>query len=144
VPNGTYQPNNSLRLASGPPFFGYQARGNGTLDTFNAYAAMPQTDVNGATWAIVGLTPTRMVNTPATLRPLIFESIAIYSAGLASVANSKPQYKGRCRWLMAAPFGSIFDLYSNKTLISFSFNEGTTTSPAILVGPYDGVTTPIQ
>lgn len=142
TPPGTFI-SSSIR-STFPPFFGYQSRGNGTLDVFNAYTAMPQSDVYGNVWAIIGLSPTRIVNTPATIRPVVFENIAIYSGGLASVTNSKPQYKGRCRWLLTAPFGSIFDLYNSKTLISFSYNNNITSDPPILVGPYDGVTIPIQ
>jgi hypothetical protein len=142
VSAGTY-PAQTIR-ATLSQFFGYQSRGNGTLDTFNAYAAMPQSDIFGNTWAILGLGPVRIVNTPATSRPIVAENIALYSAGLASVTNSKPQYKGRCRWLLAASFGGIFDLYFSKTLISFSVNNGSLSNATILVGPYDGVTIPIQ
>ena len=140
--SGTYA--GSALRSTALVFLGNQARGNGVLDVFNAYTTMPQLDAFGNTFAITALNnPIRIVNSPATLRPLIFESLAIYSAGLGSVANSKPQFKGRCRWLFVAPCGGIFDLYSSKTLLAVSYFNGTA-YPAILVGPYDGVTNPIQ
>jgi hypothetical protein len=126
------------------PFFGYQSRGNGTLDTFNAYTIMPQSDViNNNTYAInTTANQMRIINSPASTRALVMEPLSIYSAGLTLVPNSKPQYKGRLRWLFVTSIGALFDTYASKTLLNVYV--WATGSPAVVVGPFDGTTTPTQ
>lgn len=132
----------NLHSSSAPVFFGYQSRGNGTLDTVNAYTSMPQRDIIASTtYAIMsgGVSlQHRVVNSPATTRPLVLEPLAIYTNGLASVANSTRQYKGRCRWIMLASQGNTYDTYASKTLLAVSVTAAST--PCIVIGPYDGTT----
>ena len=129
--------------SSDPSFFGYQSRGNGTLDVFNAYTGMPQSDIYGNTYAInTTLNQMRIVNSPATARPLVMEPLAIYSGGLPLVPNSKPQYKGRCRWLFLSSVGAVYDTFASKTLLNAV--AWVSSSPSVVLGPYDGVTTPTQ
>jgi hypothetical protein len=138
----------NLRNGSYPYFFGNQSRGNGTLDVFNAYTAMPQVDIiSNVTYAIgtsnsLG-SPMRIINSPATTRPLILEPIAIYTNGLSSVSNSKNQYKGRCRWLFYSSIGNTYDTFESKSLLGVSV-AATGYSPCLVIGPYDGSTTPVQ
>lgn len=137
----------NFRSGSFPAFFGYQARGNGTLDTVNAYTACPMGDpINVSNFAIgqAGLAnPMRVVNSPATTRPLMMEPVPIYTSGLAAVTNSKPQIKGRCRWLFGVAVGTTYDTYASKTLLCVFVATGISL-PSLAIGPFDGTTTPVQ
>lgn len=127
-----------------PLFLGYQGRGTGLTDTINGYTGMPLADIFGTTYAIAtgGLTnPIRIVNTPAAVKPLVFEAMGVYSGGLDAVANSTRQYKGRLRWLFLCMLGNTYDTFANKTLLGVSIASAGI--PCIIIGPYDGVTIPI-
>lgn len=140
----------NLRSGSTPYFLGNQARGNGSLDTYNAYTLAPRLDsFNNTIEAISGTNnlgnPIRVVNSPATTRPLVLEPCFIYSVGsLSSVSGVKPQYKGRCRWLLMSSIGNTYDTFASKTLLGVSVAATGGNAPCFVIGPYDGATTPVQ
>ena len=141
---GTQVYSSSGLRATVPLFFGYQSRGNGVLDVVNAYTSMPQGDPISSNTVAINTTANQMriINSPATTRPLVMEPLALYTAGLTAVLNSKPQYKGRCRWLFLTSIGNLYDTYASKTLLNvFTWAS---TAAATAVGPYDGSTTPVQ
>jgi hypothetical protein len=145
APNYNFNWSNQLGAIS---FLGYQARGNGALDVVNAYRAMVNAtgaatpSIFAAEVAVDLAKPVRIVNSPATTRPLVGELIGVVTAGLTSIANTVPQMKGRCRWFQAFAVGNTYDTFQNKTMLGVSV--ATTTAPCMAIGPFDGTTTPVQ
>lgn len=141
-----FAPNN-LRSGTYSYFIGYQSRGNGTLDVPNGYSTSPYSEpFSNSTYAVASggpNTPLRIINSPATARPIVFDTLPLYSAGLSSITNSARQYKGRLRWLFTTGVGNTYDTFSSKTLLAVSTASGVN-SPCFVIGPYDGSTTPIM
>jgi len=133
--------------SSYPYFYGYQSRGNGYLDTFNAYTGILQNSSNNsnniAPYASYNQSNTKIniINSPATAKPTVLEPLSLFTYGCASVPNSKPQYKGRLRWMFATALGNAIDTYQNKTVLVLCSSTSNTT-PAFAIGPYNGSTTP--
>jgi hypothetical protein len=149
----TYISISNVLHATCPQFIGYAARGCSvtsrdlpTVWQGSIYGtALP--GVANAFVTMVGYPNLpRNVNHPSTTPPLIREPILLYTAGPAAQL-SPPQIKGKTRWINIAGAGQCYDTFDNKTWLAVSFTVSpvaTTTTPAILFGPYDGSTTPTQ
>lgn len=132
---------------------GYQARGHATLDTPTMYvmtrlANRNGNDVNGyALTATGGLTtPMRVLNTPAAAPPLVIEPVSFATGGgtyVSACPLARSHIKGRARWFVMCQIGNTYDTFANKSFVGLSVSNGGTT-PCYAIGPYDGVTTPVQ
>lgn len=133
-------------------FWGYQARGN-TFITRDIPASYCSSFL-GLTWntsvPIQGFAPStqiRSVAHPGITPPLVREPVTMYSIGPTYATNLFRQIKGRTRWLVAYSVGNILDTYDSKTWLNVQvYNPalpGNENSPALAIGPYDGLTTPM-
>jgi hypothetical protein len=133
----------NLQGGTYPFFFGYQSKGHATLDVQNCYSGA--NSKAGSTHMMEFnadlAKPMRVLNSPATVRPMIIEPVAVATPGCL-VTSSLQQVKGRCRWMGLASNGNTYDTFAGKTLLGVSV--ATTTTPCIVIGPYDGTTTPVQ
>jgi hypothetical protein len=126
--------------------FGYQSRGN----TFSSSIRDVSFGYNGAfehdnfsggnAYAIIamGNGPIRTLNSPATIPPLVREPMLVYAGG--QTAGTFKQIKGRTRWLQATSQGNPLDTFDTKTWLGII--SAATSVPCIIIGPYDGTTTP--
>lgn len=126
---------------------GYQARGVGiggkttAPDVAMGYSGTFGYDNFGGGYAISPVNTganLRSLNNPATSAPVVREPMLVYTGGQA--AGTQRQTKGRTRWLMATSIGASLDTFDTKTwlaVISLASNI-----PCIMLGPYDGTSTP--
>lgn len=125
-------------------FFGYYARGNGALDLLNSYTTYPIFDIFNSQpyyisvigWPLVA----RIINSPAATpnRTILFDKLPLYGF----LSGNVGQFKGRLRWLTVCSVGATLDTFNNKTFLALS--NASSLVPSIVIGPYDGVTTPIE
>jgi hypothetical protein len=95
-------------------------------------------------------TPTRTSNEPG-IGSLLREPITIAIAkgtGSGSIYNTagitEPMFKGKARWMHMISSGNALDTADNKTWICVVSAVTTTNpTPAIIIGPFDGSTTPV-
>jgi len=136
---------NQVSLSSYSVYSGYQARGCPVTarDIPIPYTAGGSySSTNGNTTFHVASYPsvTRLVNHPATTPPMQRESVLIHQIGAGVSGAALKHVKGRCRWIQLASQGSALDTADNKSWICVS--SVTSNYAAILIGPWDGSTTP--
>lgn len=124
-----------------PGFAGYQARGCPIVarDVVAPYQGAATYSSN-YTSVINYPQPIRTLNHPATNPPLTRENILLFCPGTTTNYTTIKHFKGRVRWISVVSQGSILDTFDGKKYIctnSFSSSNG-----AIIVGPWDGNTTP--
>ena len=129
---------------SGYYIIGYQARGvSGFIPTrdvpFGFGSTLEQSNF-GNTYAIIngGNGPIHLLNSPAIVPSLVREPMLVYAGG--QTTGTFKQIKGRTRWLQATSQGNPLDTFDSKTWLGII--PAATTVPCIVIGPYDGSTTP--
>lgn len=134
---------NNIFGAATPYFTGYQARGvsTGSRDVTCTYGA----GVGGNTIANTFMQTSpgsigawRTLNSPATTPPILREPLTVFTPG--SVTSSTRHIKGRCRWLAAISTGNTYDTVDSKSWLVL--NVSGTGTLTLIIGPYDGSTTP--
>jgi hypothetical protein len=132
-------------------WIGYQARGCTLIShdvpycwTTAMYWAFQTTPSPIQSFSNTGVNTLRLVAHPAITSPLVREPMLLFTVGVTGGANGNTykQIKGRARWLIFASVGNALDTMDNKTWLAVS-NWTQSTLPCILIGPYDGVSTPI-
>lgn len=119
--------------------FGYMSRGNSVTARDKAVYFQPFNLLNAdfITHPTSGANYT-MYNTPATTMPNIrfHPNLVYYKASTFEVFN-----KGKTRWLAFISTGNRIDTADSKRWLAIE-NRVTSTSPSVIIGPYDGTTTP--
>jgi len=131
--------------ATTPCLVGYQARGI-TTDSRDVVAPFFGTSLNAGgqtgTYALsVTASPGifRELSTTVQNPPWTRELMSVGCPG--TTAGTFKQLKGRCRWIAFTSLGNTLDTFDNKTW--FCVTTVNASAPAILLGPYDGVSTPV-
>ena len=132
-------------------YFGYQSRGNTTVARdvpCSFFGALNGSNFLTPVGPVLTMFPTvtlRQVCTPATTAPAIREPISLYNIGSSSLSPIQlRQSKGRLRWVQATGVGNVLDTFDSKTWLCIATYGGEANySPGVLLGPYDGSTTPI-
>lgn len=117
-------------------FLGYVGRGTGTLrDKAVAFSSISSTYNSIFFSSGVNI---RAHSSPEASgsTPLIKDSLL-----LQSIRGSESFFKGSPKWMYFASVGNLYDTYDNYTSIVI-LSRTITTSPALLIGPSDGVTIP--
>lgn len=78
----------------------------------------------------------RVQNHPASTKPLFVDTVQIYND-----ATATQQVKGRARWLRYVSTGNVYDTTDTLTWVVW-LGQVTNTNPTVIVGPWDGSTTP--
>ncbi|HSY75584.1 MAG TPA: hypothetical protein VK890_01930 [Bacteroidia bacterium] len=123
---------------------GYQARGvdgyTPNRDVSFGFGGTFELDNFGNTYAIVAVSngSIRMINTPAITAQLVREKMLVYTGGQSS--GTFKQIKGRTRWIQATSQGNCLDTFDTKTWIGII--QAKTNVPCLMIGPYDGSSTP--
>lgn len=135
----------NIGAGSTPCLVGYQARGitTGSRDVVAPFAATCVGAGNQAgTYAqtIQGVPgPFRQLATTAPNPAILRELVSIVCPG--TTTGTFRQIKGRCRWLAYASMGNTLDTFDSKTW--FCVTTVGASLPAIILGPYDGLSTPV-
>lgn len=125
-------------VASSPKtWLGWRRRGFATADAFNAYVATCLGFTGSANTVLTdnnGLPETIACSyTSKRLREPIF---------LVGQDNTLKGRKGSPRWMSIVQGGTTFDTYDAKQKVVVC--PAQSSDPAVVVGPYDGTTTPLQ
>lgn len=119
-------------------FRGYCARGlGGTKDDATyfraAWMTSPTSSIMTHGWATGAF---RVANHPAGTTPLFRENVKLFSE-----RTNMKIFKGSIRWMFMIPSGAAYDTADTKSYLVVVVNNGATNA-GILIGPYDGSTTP--
>ncbi len=125
-----------------PVFLGYQARGCPfTMRDIPApYVGAMYNGQPGNLMTVNFPSTVRALNHPAALPPLSKENLMIWTPGTSNNPPVFKHYKGRARWLVLMSKGNQYDTFDNKKFICTSTVAFST--PAVALGPWDGITTP--
>lgn len=135
----------NLTAAIDPCLVGYQARGITTASR-DVVAPFLGTTLNAG--AVSGTYALAAQGIPGVFRelsttvqnpPQIKELMAVVCPG--TTTGTFRQLKGRCRWCAFVSLANTLDTFDNKTW--FVVTTVAASSPAIMLGPYDGTTTPV-
>ncbi len=129
--------------SSAAPFFGYQARGCpvASRDVPSIYVGGYYYNTSAGSSMTANYPATiRTLNHPASTPPVSRENIMIWTPGTATLSPIIKHYKGRARWLSAVSVGNVLDTFDNKKFICTG--SATSSIQAVMIGPWDGITTP--
>lgn len=141
--NTSYTFGGQCIYAGGATFYGYQARGCPVTarDVAATYQGcyhnngISGVNVMGTNYPSIN----RLLNHPSVTSPLVKENIMVWTPGNA---NFLKHYKGRLRWMWGTNFASISDTLDSKKFICVASPSSLNAYQAIVIGPWDGVTTP--
>lgn len=132
----------ALSNSSNVGWRGFCARGSGTTRDVATYfyAGTPTTGGNATVGLVAnGADTHKIANHPSAASPPILR----LPFRLLSEKTGAKIFKGSPKWFMAVPTGAGFDTYDTKTWLQIISTNGTTNC-GIIIGPYDGTTTPTQ
>lgn len=119
---------------------GYCARGlGGTKDDATYFQSSHLLYISASSGFLTGnfaAGALRVANHPATTPPFVREPVKLFSE-----RTNMKIFKGSVRWMFHIPTGAAYDTADTKTFFVLVSNNGST-NPGIMVGPYDGSTTP--
>lgn len=88
-----------------------------------------------------GSNPLVTQNIPANTPPIVRDTLGLYSG---DATYNIRMFKGIPRWIGISSSGSRKSTYDNLKWICFAPTSGTTSGePAVMIGPWDGVTIPL-
>ncbi len=135
--NDKWSNNNSMYVANYGLFFGWRRRGFATGDDSTYYSTAALNYLTGVGSVLLNTFAT--VETVACHTQTIKVREPVWVAPYSSVLKHR---KGTLRWFQYVPTGAAYDLWDTKTWVQVF--AATSTYPGIILGPWDGTSTPTQ